>query len=256
MTLPDDSFITGNGFAARCGWVLNYGNSEHNDAGRPDWCFCKTDRLRELFSRLPLQHEFVLVTHNSDLPVDAGLARYLDHPKLRAWFATNVAVDHPKLRPIPVGIANARWAHGDGGALRRAQVSSPPKTLHFDASYALHTNPAERGYCLAQTNIELSPARPFDAYLAQLASAYFCLSPSGNGIDCHRTWEALYLRTVPVVTRSALTEHHRDLPLVVLDDWAQFRSIDFSPQLYDSKMSGWTAGTLSMDAYLRRLEVA
>src|SRR5262245_23076291 len=91
---PDDpAFITGNGFASRCGWVLNYGAGlRSSQAGRPDWCFCKTDRLGELFDRLPLRDEFVLITHNSDLPVDAGLARYLDHPLLRAWFATNVAV--------------------------------------------------------------------------------------------------------------------------------------------------------------------
>ncbi len=27
----------------------------------------------------------------------------------------------------------------------------------------------------------------------------FWLSPRGNGIDCHRTWEALYLDVIPIV---------------------------------------------------------
>ena len=29
----------------------------------------------------------------------------------------------------------------------------------------------------------------FQQYLDQLASSVFVLSPFGNGIDCHRTWE-------------------------------------------------------------------
>ena len=39
--------------------------------------------------------------------------------------------------------------------------------------------------------------------------------------DCYRTWQALYLRAVPIVTRSALTEQRPELPLIVLDDWSK-----------------------------------
>jgi hypothetical protein len=160
------------------------------------------------------------------------------------------------LRAIPIGIANPRWPHGDQAALKRTQSSPPRKARLFDASFSVATNPAEREYCLRETALVPDPPRPFSEYLEALASSYFCISPSGNGIDVHRTWEALYLRTVPVVTRSAMTDQHRDLPMIVLADWSEFRSIEFSRELYEQTMADWEPSALRLDRYLERIEVA
>ena len=49
----------------------------------------------------------------------------------------------------------------------------------------------------------------------------FELSPSGNGLDCHRTYEALILKTIPIVRTNTLDpiylEH--DLPVVIVNEW-------------------------------------
>jgi hypothetical protein len=252
---PDDpSFITGNGFASLCRNVLNYGPAQINKSGRRGWIFCKGDRVTELFAGRGPRTDFVLFTHNSDFPVDAELAEYADHPRLRAWFGANVAVAHPRLQAIPLGIANPRWPHGDASAIRRVQGAGLPKTQLFNASFTVETNPDERRRCVEETGIEPAAPRPFEEHLADLASSYFCISPSGAGIDSHRTWEALYLRTIPVVTRSLLTEQHRDFPLIVLDDWSEFRSIDFSPALYERTLAAWTPAELSLDRYVARIE--
>ena len=41
----------------------------------------------------------------------------------------------------------------------------------------------------------------FSDYIKELSSCYFCLSPNGNGIDCHKHWECLYLGVIPIVTK-------------------------------------------------------
>jgi hypothetical protein len=46
----------------------------------------------------------------------------------------------------------------------------------------------------------------------------FWLSPRGNGLDCHRTWEALYLDVVPIVWNSTLNSLYTDLPVIILND--------------------------------------
>lgn len=48
----------------------------------------------------------------------------------------------------------------------------------------------------------------------------FEISPHGNGLDCHRTWEALLLNTIPIVPRSPLNELHKQFPIVIVDDWS------------------------------------
>jgi hypothetical protein len=47
----------------------------------------------------------------------------------------------------------------------------------------------------------------------------FELSPRGNGIDCHRTWESLILKTIPIVQTSKLDPIYRDLPVAIVKDW-------------------------------------
>lgn len=248
----DDAFLTGNGIAWRCGWIRNYGRPLRNPAGHAAWCFCKTDHVDWFFAHEAPQHEFVLVSHNSDIEVGERFARHLRDRRLRAWLAANAALAHPKLRPLPLGIANPRWPHGDVDVLRRVQHEQRAKGLLFDVSFSVATNaPARRG-CLEQTGLELLPPLPFPAYLERLASAYFSICPPGNGIDTHRVWESLYLRTVPVVIRSPLTEAHPDLPLVVLDDWSELRARELSPQDYDRIWRGWDPRELAVDRYLAR----
>jgi len=52
-----------------------------------------------------------------------------------------------------------------------------------------------------------------------LASHKFAISPRGNGIDCHRTWEALYLKTVPIVRENIHMNDFRELPIYFVKDW-------------------------------------
>ena len=252
---PDDeSFITGNGIARRCRYVLNYGPPLRNEAGREGWYFCKTDALDWFFEHDAPRSDFVLFSHNSDYPVGQAHGRYLRRRGLRAWFAANVDLLHPKLHPLPLGIANPRWPHGNTDVLRRIRDAELPKTELFDVSFAIETNPVERRHCVERTGLAPLPPRGFEEYLAGLASSWFCISPRGNGVDTHRIWEALYLRTVPIVTRSLLTDHHRDLPIVVLDDWSSFRASDFTPKLYERLMGSWTPDAIRLDRYLERVE--
>jgi hypothetical protein len=251
---PDTGeFLTGNGFAALCRYVFNYEGLVVNEAVDNDWWFCKVDHLDRFFEESLPRESFVLVSHNGDYSIDERYRRQLRRRRLRAWFAANVALRHPKLIPIPLGIANPGWPHGAPGPLRAAQEAAVSKTQLFDVSFSLETNERERRYCLEQTGLTPEPRLEHGAYLARLASSFFCVSPSGYGLDTHRTWEALYLRTVPVVTRSPLTDEYPDLPLVVLDDWAGFRTVRFSPELHERLTASWDPAALSMDAFAARL---
>jgi hypothetical protein len=49
----------------------------------------------------------------------------------------------------------------------------------------------------------------------------FWLSPRGNGLDCHRTWEALYLDIIPIVWNSSLNVLYESLPVVIINDYKE-----------------------------------
>jgi hypothetical protein len=251
---PYDAFITPNGLASRCRYVLNLDVLSVNQEAENDWWFCKSEWLEYFFRELAPSSPFVLVASNSDRAIGRRFARYLSRPELVAWFAVNVAFEHPKLLAVPLGLGDPCEQYGHaGGDVLEAQGKRLPKRRLFDVSFNVKTNPEERLRCLAETGLTLDAPLSKPEYLERLASSYFCVAPSGNGIDTHRVWEALYLRTVPVVTRSVLTDQHPDLPLVVVGDWSEFRSIDFSPELYASTLGDWEPAELGLDRCLTRM---
>lgn len=85
----------------------------------------------------------------------------------------------------------------------------------------------------------------------------FELSPRGWGLDCLRTWEALYLRTIPIVRSSTLDPLYRDegYPVAIVEDWReidadrleQWRS-ELGPR-FDEALDH----RLSLDHWLRRI---
>jgi len=49
----------------------------------------------------------------------------------------------------------------------------------------------------------------------------FTLSPFGMGYDCHRTWEALALGSVPILHTSPLDPLFEGLPVLIVEDWSE-----------------------------------
>ena len=254
LTPETSDFITGNGLAQHCRYVLNWDALYVNEQVENNWWFCRPEWLDFFFQKLAPKDSFVLFTSNSDAPIGPSAAAKMDlRDQLVAWFGTNVVVERPNLFAFPLGISDPHWPHGDGAVLKSVQGAMIERTNLVDAGFDLDKNPVQRRRCLDQTGFAPSPQKAFAEYLEDLRASYFCLSPAGDGIDTHRTWEALYLGTVPVVTRSVFTEQHPDLPMVVLDDWAEFSSIAFSPELHEELMSGWDPATLALDRYLERV---
>jgi hypothetical protein len=49
----------------------------------------------------------------------------------------------------------------------------------------------------------------------------FWLSPRGGGLDCHRTWEALYLDIIPIVWNNSLNVLYDNLPVVIINGYEE-----------------------------------
>ena len=47
------------------------------------------------------------------------------------------------------------------------------------------------------------------------------ISPRGGGLDCHRTWEAFYFDTIPVLWHSTLDPLFTNLPVIIINDWSE-----------------------------------
>lgn len=200
---------------------------------RGDRVFVKTDML-ERFEQdvLPrISEPFILISHNSDHHIDHRFDQLLSDNRVHRWFAQNVLITHPKLVQIPIGLEN-RWWHKNGIVrdFRRLSRSLPLKTYRILYAFTLNTNEIERRpalLALKRSHIaDTVDGLNSRAYRKVLARYAFVASPPGNGIDCHRTWEALYLDTVPVIKRSAFYEGFPGLPVLAVDNWDAVENMD------------------------------
>ena len=171
---------------------------------------------------------FVLITHNSDYSAPGPFKSYLESRKILAWFASNPDHDHAKLHPIPIGFANAHWGHGNMTLITTAHKSL--RKPYFARKNSLYLNFATWTNTNARGNLEAHFKNfpgvlirigrvPFWTYLNDLGDSKFVLSPRGNGLDCHRTWEAFLMGAVPIVMKSTLDPLFRKTQAFLVDTW-------------------------------------
>ena len=194
-----------------------------------DVIFVKGDMLGEFFEiKHPfIENPYVLLCHNSDERMPGGFGNFLDDPKILAWFAQNIEeYSHPKLINLPIGLANRRWGHGSIELIEKVGsiISEISREHLLYLNISVSTFPKERQYVydLFKENPFCfdAGAKPFEEYLRDLASCKFVVSPRGNGIDCHRTWEALYLGAIPIVRTSSLDPMYEGLPVLIVNEWS------------------------------------
>jgi len=182
---------------------------------------------------------FKIICHNSDLEFNYSYLQLLKDYNDEV-FSVNAFEYNEKLVPIPIGLENRRLHHN--GILSRYinlsnNIPTNPAVFH---SFSLHTNPKERGHYLeCLNNYEL--AEGYDrldqqTYLETISKYMFCFSPPGNGIDCHRTWEAITMNVVPICVKSPLIDFFvsLELPIWAIEDFSEITKFK-SPELLKEK---------------------
>jgi hypothetical protein len=53
-------------------------------------------------------------------------------------------------------------------------------------------------------------------------------------LDCHKTWEAIYMKSIPIVTRWHGVEKFKEMgiPMIIIDDWSELKDLDLTADLY------------------------
>ena len=168
-------------------------------------------------------NKFILVSHNADNGVFIDYIKYLDKDKIIKWYGLNIHFEHPKLIALPIGIANSQWKHGNTTLLQQIikQNNIKEKLLYINFSEKTNKNIRTPIMNLFKNkNIgTFSKKVSQDEYLTELSQHKFCISPPGNGIDCHRTWECIYLGVIPIIQNHIHNIQFDHLPVLLINDW-------------------------------------
>jgi hypothetical protein len=211
--------------------------------------FCYTHNINILANKLNnLKNKFILISHNSDENINEdndSVIKILHSEKIEKWYSQNVCFNHEKLIPMPIGIANSMWGHGNlqiydnfgKDGLKQLHLWKTKK-VYFN--FSIDTNKTKRQPCydsLIKKISFLENMIPFNN-LIRLSKHQFAICPEGNGVDTHRLWESFYFQAVPVVLNSPFIEALRseyNLPMVILNSWDEFdeSKLNYSNYTFD-----------------------
>lgn len=225
-------FITGNKFKRIADFYLdedkNFVTSEELQSFKV--AFIKTDWLHLFKSKiLPLiKTPFILITHNADTASPLPHLDLINDQRVLKWYGMNSNFHHVKFHPIPIGIANEKWLHGDEKILSEVINTSVTKINRVYCNFDPNTNPVRYNILksLQKYNfIDFEDKKlNFKEYLLKLKSYKWVISPPGNSIDCHRIWESIYVDTIPIVQDDICHNFWKNLPIHFIKT---FDDIDF-----------------------------
>jgi hypothetical protein len=221
--------------------------------------YCETHNIHTFFKGINFTHDFILITHNSDDKVDnvRNLPTNLKH-----WFAQNVCINHPKIESIPIGLENTQW-FPEIGKIDKMKTKINEERNFKNLLYINHninTNYNERykPYQLFRnksfvTCVEGKNGEGFESYLDNIYNHKFVLCPEGNGTDTHRTWECLYMGTIPIEKRNINNSFYTDLPICFVNDWEEITESFLNTEYERIKNTKFNLEKLDFDYWRKRI---
>lgn len=183
--------------------------------------------------------DFWLSVTEDEMGADA-VAALLAHPMFTRWHVQNLGIEHAHIHRIPLGLdyhtitrhfrhSWGRFASplGQEAELHKVRTEGPPLADRTPLGYSnwhFMLKNGDRADVIKTLPKAASvwQRRPMERLKTwqQNQECLFTISPRGNGMDCHRTWEGIILGSAPVIPDLPINTLFRDLPVVVVQDWA------------------------------------
>jgi len=206
--------------------VLDINTTDVSEVKKYKQIFVYSHYLDQFFQKFfnYLNDDTIIISHNSDDGVNLKYIKFLESKKIKKWFCQNKLIDHEKLISLPIGTANSQWEHGNQKTLQKIRNEKNVKDNLVFKNFSIGTNIEERSYCdkiTLSNNMRMSPTTSNENYWRSISKSAYAISPHGNGVDCHRIWECLYLRTIPIVKYHTAFSQFLNLPILFVDDWKE-----------------------------------
>lgn len=206
--------------------------NEGNDA---NWIYhlLSTNDLLALCTTLP-KNKFVIFCSHEDTPID-------EHIKIPdnvlGIHAVNAAYFNEKIHPFPYGLQREMENDNRLQIMKKTvdkdEHQEPTKLLYINCGLGAERNNKERAYlphfeqydwatCRFEKDSKFFPYSKYHDFLVELKDHKFMICPQGHGMDCHRNWESLYLRRVPVMKdHPYFRKLMEGFPVLFVKDWPE-----------------------------------
>jgi len=178
--------------------------------------------LLSLCSNFP-EMRFIIFTNLEDTPIDEAIHNLIPDNVLLIS-AVNAISNGGKVVPAPYGLQRSMHPGDDRYKVISEMMQQSPEKEHLCyVSFNESSHPERKG--LKQLFSSFSKVDydrvSYNTFLDTLQKSKFAICPRGNAIDCHRNWESIYLRTVPIMKKNDYLETlFKDYPVLFVNEWS------------------------------------
>ena len=182
--------------------------------------------LLNLCSQFP-NMKFIIFTNLEDTPIDDYIFSSIPSNVL-CISAVNAISHGGKVVPSPYGLQRAMNPNDDRVLVTSNFINLPdtdPSILLY-VNHSDNTNKERLGIKDIFRNKSWAIVQDYrisyTEHLEKIRQSKFVICPIGNAIDCHRNWEVVYMKRVPVMKRhSYLEKLFSDYPVLFVDSYSQ-----------------------------------
>jgi hypothetical protein len=223
--------------------------------------FLWRDNLHPVFN-----NSKILVSGHSDYEIDKNIF-YKYNKYYDKWFSVNVNYENNKLIPLPLGITNYTNESDIHPILGNTQIILDVLKNNYTKEYLLYMNfnintHYERpnlyftfkNYDWCHEGIISNTIEGRKRFLEDINKSKFVLCPRGNGIDTHRLWETLYMKSIPIVKYHITHSNLIDLPILFINDWTEINK-EFLENKYEEIINKyWNMDKLKISYWLNYIK--
>lgn len=242
--------------------------------------YVKSDQLNDF--KIP-NKPFILVTGDEDTTIPDDFleksTEILNSTNLIHWYSQNLnLLDNSKISSIPIGLdyhtlGNAKPEGSSWGSpeIPNAQEEYilnlkkkpfynriPKIYINFKKSIRGRYGEKDRKDAIEQIPSNLQVIEedniPRKETWKKMSEYTFVASPHGNGLDCHRTWEALVLGCIPIVKRSSLDNLYEGLPVLIVNSWSDINEELLKNTINEFKNNKFNYNKLKLQYWLNKIK--
>jgi hypothetical protein len=225
---------------------------------------------RELLEIIRDTKKVILVSHNCDTCVDDS---YNIPDNVIRWYTTHVKSENPKIESLPNGLQNNSWFTNkyipevvkklDKMTAKLNEKKSLRNLIYMD--HRIYSNPPirQKPYDVLGNKTFVTSIlderidqnnNSFDRYIDNVYNHRFVVSPEGNGIDPHRSWEVLYMGSYPIEIRNYNNRFYKDLPICFIDDWEEVTESFLTNWLIKNHGRKWNFDMLNFSYWKNKIQ--
>jgi len=214
----------------------------------------------KIFEKLTqFKNKFNLILHNSDDDFNVKKFNLLKRVEnLKTIYSKNCLIEDDRVVPLPIGLANSCWPWGNEGVFKKVlELNHTKKDKLVFSNFTIEGGERDKDRLdcfksVRKNKIDILENKPFEEYLHDLSQYKYVISPEGNGIDCHRTWEALYFKVIPICKKSLVTEYFSKIfPIYLVDNWYDLNLEDLNDQYKNFSWKNYNL--LDFDNYIKHI---